>query len=111
MLSSCECFIYYNNSSIRYYLIDKIQAIDNNRIFIFSESGNLLIFLITLICIDDKANFLKENDQSIIGWLKISVTGLVFLVNLLSSIAIIIMVKKDKVKKLWERCRRKRSNK
>ena len=84
---------------------------NNNKIFIFSESGNLLILLICLVwAIDDKANFLTEDDRSIIGWLGISIVSFVFIVNLLSSFVIIIEANKNKIKKLWEKCQKRRSN-
>ena len=84
---------------------------NNNNIFIFSESGNLLILLICLLwAIDDKANFLTEDDRSIIGWLGISIVSFVFIVNLLSGFVIIIEANKNKIKKLWEKCQKRRSN-
>ena len=89
----------------------KYKPTKNNKIFILSESGNLLILLIALVwAIDDKVNFLIEDDRSIMGWLGISIIGLIFPVNLLSSFVAIIGTNKNKMKKLWEKCKRRRFN-
>ena len=86
-------------------ILIKYKPTKNYKIFIFSESGNLLILFITLIwAIDDKANFLTEDYRSIIGWLGISIVGVVFFVNLLYSIVVTIRANKNKLKALWEKC-------
>ena len=88
----------------------KYKPTDNNKIFLFSESGNLLILLICLVwTIDDNANFLTEDDRSSIGWFGIGMVGINFLVNLLFSIVTIMIENKDKVKQLWEKCQRRRN--
>ena len=91
-------------------LLIKFKPTENSKIFLFSKFGNLIILLICSIwAIDDKANFLKEDDRNIIGWLGISLIGLVFVVNLLSSTIATIGVNKVKVKKLLGKCKRKKN--
>ena len=83
----------------------KYKPTDNNKIFLFSESCNLLILVICFIwVIDDKINFLTEDDRSNIGWFGISLLGFVFVVNLLSTFVVIIGVNKDRMRRFWEKC-------
>ena len=88
-------------------LLIKYKPTDNNKIFIFSESSNLLILLICLIwAIDDNVDFLTEDHRSNIGWFAIGVVGFSFLVT---SLVAIIRENKNNVKKLWEKCKKRRN--
>ena len=81
------------------YLLIKLKPSHDNKICIFTESGNaLLLGIISVWAFDDKFNWLNEYQRIKIGWGVFALVILIVMINALVSIFKFILVLKNKIK-------------